>query len=286
MGNRRKFYRIQCETPICTKMSIVNVNGKEVTTGMGHICVKDIGPGGLKFLSGLDFPVTDKVVIKFIWEIGQEIGEFYGRIVRKEEYKSAIYKYGVQFVNDVAENEIIVRKFDELNNNGALKNYNFCSGGVTECLKMHKFKNNRRSFRRFKLSDKFIVRMDVLSNNSIEQITKKGYITISDISEGGIKFYSCLELLVTNNEQLQAKIYIDNKEIYIRGYVARREEIDEGTYVYGMKFDTSISHNKYICEFLKGVLEFSEAEEMYKRRYFFTKYNEKGLEDENHQWWV
>ena len=33
----RKFFRVECKTPICTQISIVKFNNKIVTTGTGNI---------------------------------------------------------------------------------------------------------------------------------------------------------------------------------------------------------------------------------------------------------
>lgn len=52
--NRRKYFRVECATPICSEVTIVRINNQAVNTGATKVCVEDIGPGGLKFISKLD----------------------------------------------------------------------------------------------------------------------------------------------------------------------------------------------------------------------------------------
>ena len=290
MDDGRKSYRIKYETPICTKISIVNVNGKAVITGTGHICVEDIGPGGLKFLSGLDFPVTENVIIQFGWEIEESVTEFYGCIVRKEHYKNGIYRYGVKFINDMSENEVIIKELNELIETGALSEHGLCNGNFDACLKRHKFKNNRRAYRRFKLNDEFMVKMDIFIGDDGKDNMYSEYVAINNISEGGMQFATTMELPEVNDKAFMLKIYLDDSEICIYGYITRREK-NADTYNYAIKFDNYYLDRKEIYGFIKDLLDFSVEKGIYKQKYFIIKYSQKiseyeKPEDENHEWWV
>ena len=92
--DNRKSFRIKCKEPICTRISIVKVNNKTVKTGTGNICLEDIGSGGLKFLSGLNMPVSDFMIIEFKLVIAEELTAFYGYIVRKVELVEGYLRYG------------------------------------------------------------------------------------------------------------------------------------------------------------------------------------------------
>jgi len=283
--NNRKFFRVQCKIPICTQMSIVKVDNREVNTGTGHICVEDIGAGGLKFLSGLNLPVSDMLVIEFKLEIAEELIAFYGYIVRKEDLEHDIHRYGVKFIKDAAENQQSVRILNELNKEGVLNSSSFCSGHVVECLKKHKFKNNRRSYKRYKFSDNFTAKMHVVTINNKAVSSQWEEILVNDISIGGIQFTSNLELPAIDDVVLEFKINISNREIDVKGSVVRREEIGEGKYRYGIKFHLSNSREKIISEILKSVLNFSLETGLYKRKYLAVKFNQRLPKSENLEWW-
>lgn len=131
----RQSLRVACKTPICTQISIVKVNNKIVTTRTGTICVEDISSHGLKFLYNLNLPVSDIIVIEFKLTIEEEITSFGGHIVRKEELNDGLYRYGVQFINYVAENEQFIIKLYNLNEKGKLKSSIFCP-----CNKLNRIK--------------------------------------------------------------------------------------------------------------------------------------------------
>ncbi|HEY8892550.1 MAG TPA: PilZ domain-containing protein [Clostridium sp.] len=130
----RKSVRIECKTPICTQISIVKFNNKIVTTGKGNICVENISSGGLKFLFSLNLPVSDVMVIEFKLIIEQVSTAFYGYIVRKEEIDRGIYRYGVQFINKAYGSEQFIKKLNDLNKEGILKNSELCTCEVVDCI--------------------------------------------------------------------------------------------------------------------------------------------------------
>ena len=138
--DKRKSFRVKCKEPICTRISIIKVNNKTVTTGTGNICLEDISSGGLKFLSGLNMPVSAGMIIEFKLLIAEELTAFHGYIVRKSELDNGVFRYGIKFINDVAENERPIRKLNELNQNGNINKTKFCYGNVLQCLKKYEGK--------------------------------------------------------------------------------------------------------------------------------------------------
>ncbi|SHF93999.1 PilZ domain-containing protein [Caldanaerobius fijiensis DSM 17918] len=83
--------------PLCAKMTIKYVYGKTVKTGYANVCVKDIGPGGLKFLSNLKLQVNPNIVLEFEVNILNTTLNVYGTVVRVEEVEPHIFGYGVEF---------------------------------------------------------------------------------------------------------------------------------------------------------------------------------------------
>lgn len=63
--------------------------------------IDNISAGGLKLLCGFDFPIKDKIVLEFSFDIYDESFCVKGEIIRKEEYRKSnhTYGYGVQFVD-------------------------------------------------------------------------------------------------------------------------------------------------------------------------------------------
>lgn len=63
--SKRRFFRVYVDVPICTEVSIVELDNREVKTSTSFICVKDIGIGGLRFSSKLKFPTGDSIIYQF-----------------------------------------------------------------------------------------------------------------------------------------------------------------------------------------------------------------------------
>ena len=103
--NKRKFFRVYPDKPICTKLSIISMSGNLIKTNTCNVCVKDIGIGGLQFLAKLDFPVGKNIVYKFKILILNECHYVEGNIVWKKEEESGNLCYGVNFIlndNDIS----------------------------------------------------------------------------------------------------------------------------------------------------------------------------------------
>ena len=70
--NRRKFFRVSLDIPMCSKLTILYVNGKEVSKGYTPICIEDIGAGGVRFKSRLDIPVNNTITLGIDFSIYEE----------------------------------------------------------------------------------------------------------------------------------------------------------------------------------------------------------------------
>ena len=205
MKNRgiRKYFRIECKTPICTQISIVKFNNKLVTTGKGNICVENISSGGLKFLYSLNLPVSDSMVIEFKLIIEEVTTAFYGCIVRKEEIESGIYRYGVQFVNKAGDDdEQFMSKLNELNEKGILENCALCSCDV-DCTRKYTVKVDRRIYIRYKFNNKFVAKMKVDGISNKSGISKWVTILIDNISQDGIQFITDIDGAIDEETMLE-----------------------------------------------------------------------------------
>ncbi|WP_051585888.1 PilZ domain-containing protein [Caldanaerobius polysaccharolyticus] len=151
MKNRRKYFRVKLHNPLCAKMTIKYVYGKAVKTGYANVCVNDIGPGGLKFLSNLKLQANPNIVLEFELNILNTTLKVYGTIVRIEEIEPDIFGYGVEFVfiEDTFRTKLI-SIFNELaiylKKNIKSPNGNFCKLGEAGCFKTKKQKNSDSTY--------------------------------------------------------------------------------------------------------------------------------------------
>jgi hypothetical protein len=284
----RKFFRIECKTPICTQISIVRINNKIVTTGTGNICVENISSGGLKFLFSLSLPVSNIIVIEFKLIIEEVSTTFYGNIVRKEQIDSGIYRYGVQFINKADdEHEQFICKINELNEGGILYNTELCSCDVVDCIRKYKGKYNKRICKRYKLNNHFVAKMKVnkISNKSV--ISQWFTILIDNISQEGIQVITDIDVDIDEDTVLEFKIFIADIKIYARGYAIWRAKADENKYKYGIKLHISDSQKEKIVEILEETVDFSPKNRLLIRECFILKLNYSKPSDHNDfEYWV
>ena len=94
--NRRKYFRIQFHQLLEADMTILNINGKSVNLGSTKVLIKDIGPGGLCFVSNLRLPYEKNVTLMFSTVLMEQEIKVYGHPVRIKESNN-INEYGVEF---------------------------------------------------------------------------------------------------------------------------------------------------------------------------------------------
>jgi len=283
----RKFFRIECKTSICTRISIVKFNNKVVTSGTGNICVENISSGGLKFLFSLNLPVSNTMVIEFNLTVEEDSTAFYGYIVRKEEVDKGIYRYGVQFVNKADEDhEKFIGKLSELNKEGILKNSALCTCGELDCSKKYTGKFNKRIFKRYKLNDNFIAKMrrDKISINP--DVSQWVTILIDNISQDGIQFITDIEVPIGQDARLEFKIVMADVKIFAIGYALWRVKTEENKYRYGVKLDIPDSKKEKIAHILDEVVDFSLENGLLTHECFKLKFSYSKSENHNFEWWV
>jgi hypothetical protein len=106
---RRRYFRLGLKTPLCAKMTLAMVNNKIINTGTSEVCIEDIGPGGLRFLSHLRIPSNPSITLGFQMNISHELLYVHGKIVREIEIQPGIYEYGVKFnVSESKRDQIIM----------------------------------------------------------------------------------------------------------------------------------------------------------------------------------
>lgn len=269
----RKYFRIECKTPICTQISIVKFNNKMVTTGTGNICVENISSGGLKFLFSLNLPVSDIMVIEFKLIIEEVSTAFYGYIVRKEEVGRGIYRYGVRFIDKADDSEQFISKLNELNKEGTLKNAELCSCDLVDCIREYTGKFNKRTYKRYKLNHNFVAKMKVDKISNKSGISKWVTILIDNISQDGIQFINDIEGVIDEDTMLEFSIVIADIKIYAKGYTLWREKVEENKYRYGVRLDISDLEKEKIVHILDQVVDFSLEKGLLTHECFRLKFN-------------
>lgn len=95
--NRRQYFRIELDHCIIAEMTISMFKGRRVSLGSTEVFVKNIGPGGLKFLVGVKLPVNSDIQLIFKTQIVNQLYVLHGFIVWYNELDNDIYEYGIQF---------------------------------------------------------------------------------------------------------------------------------------------------------------------------------------------
>ena len=112
--NKRQFFRVPLKVPLLTDMTIEQIENKRVNIGNTEIKIRDIGPGGLCFLSTLKLPVRNGVVFRFATEIFSKELQLMGNVVWQKEIEDHHYQYGVRFILNNKDREELVKVFNNL----------------------------------------------------------------------------------------------------------------------------------------------------------------------------
>lgn len=140
LKEQRRYFRVKLDAPLCADMKIIKKEGKNVQTAGTKVCVLDIGPGGLKFMSELWLPVDSQIVLEFSLCILKQDISLCGSIVHEEETQEGIFEYGVQFIINEQRRTQIARLLNDvsikLKKNIMLHDTGFCKKeNIVECLK-------------------------------------------------------------------------------------------------------------------------------------------------------
>lgn len=95
--NKRQYYRVKHDIPLCASMTLYSVKGNLVTTRSTYVCVQNISAGGLCFWADLTLPVSETAIYSFKVILMESPLILYGTIVRSSPIKDNIVEYGVQF---------------------------------------------------------------------------------------------------------------------------------------------------------------------------------------------
>lgn len=112
--DRRKYFRIKFTQPLEANLSILEIKGKKVNVGNTKVLIKNIGPGGLCFISNIRLPVDEQIILQFkTYLIGEEI-RVYGCTVWTGEMEDNLFEYGVKFTFDENKRTDLIRVLNQV----------------------------------------------------------------------------------------------------------------------------------------------------------------------------
>jgi diguanylate cyclase (GGDEF)-like protein/PAS domain S-box-containing protein len=112
--NRRQYFRIELKNCLLAEMTISMFKGRSVRLGSTEVFIRNIGPGGLRFLVGVKLPVNSDILLMFKTQMVNQMYVLYGFIVWYNELDNDIYEYGVQFQMKETEHEELVNALNLL----------------------------------------------------------------------------------------------------------------------------------------------------------------------------
>lgn len=107
--NRREYFRYAFPIPLCGEVSVAKVNNRTINSKKAHVCIRNMGGGGLLFESHLDFPCVPDLFLQFVFVLQEKEIEVQGILNRKEFLSTGIFQYGVTFQMGTQEQQELIR---------------------------------------------------------------------------------------------------------------------------------------------------------------------------------
>lgn len=114
VGDRRQYFRVKFIQPLEADLTILEIKGKKVNVGNTKVLVKNIGPGGLCFVSDINLPVDKDIILQFTTKLMEEEIRVYGYSVWSNEIDTNLYEYGIKFSLDENKLSDLVRLLNKV----------------------------------------------------------------------------------------------------------------------------------------------------------------------------
>lgn len=111
--NRRKYFRIELKDPLEGTMTVRYFNNKSVQIGSSPIIIENIGPGGLRFVTKIKFPLNKGLILKITTKVLNENLSFRGKNVWCKEIEDHLYQYGFEFSMDENNREHLLQLLNQ-----------------------------------------------------------------------------------------------------------------------------------------------------------------------------
>ncbi|CAG9623256.1 EAL domain-containing protein [Sutcliffiella rhizosphaerae] len=96
--DNRKYFRIELPYSIKGELTIKRMKDYEVNLGSTAIVIENIGPGGLRFCSRMQFPVQDELILSVSFQLLGITKTLECKVVWKSELEECYFQYGVEFI--------------------------------------------------------------------------------------------------------------------------------------------------------------------------------------------
>ncbi|ABR49387.1 diguanylate cyclase/phosphodiesterase with PAS/PAC and GAF sensor(s) [Alkaliphilus metalliredigens QYMF] len=139
---RRRYFRVNLPQLLEANMTILEIKGKKANVGNTKAVIKNIGPGGLCFISNIRLPIKRDIILQFETELlGKEV-KVYGCLVWTEEISESLNEYGIEFTFDENDRVALTGILNQIQVK-MKKNPGFCEGRFITRSAMSYFQSER-----------------------------------------------------------------------------------------------------------------------------------------------
>jgi len=111
---RRRFFRINLPLPLESVLEVLEIKGRKVNVGNTKVLIKNIGPGGLCFVSDIKFPVQNSIILQFTFQLLDEEIKVRGNIVWAGKTEDNLNQYGIEFTIDENERADLIKILNQV----------------------------------------------------------------------------------------------------------------------------------------------------------------------------
>ncbi|NLM42634.1 MAG: EAL domain-containing protein, partial [Clostridiales bacterium] len=111
---RRRFFRINLPLPLESVLEVLEIKGRKANVGNTKVLIKNIGPGGLCFVSDIKFPVQNSIILQFTFQLLDEEIKVRGNIVWAGKTEDNLNQYGIEFTIDENERADLIKILNQV----------------------------------------------------------------------------------------------------------------------------------------------------------------------------
>lgn len=138
--DRRKYFRVKFNQLLEADMTILKIKKEKVNVGNTKVLIKNIGPGGLCFVSNIKLPAEREFLLQFTTRLmGKEL-KVCGCPVWSEEMDDILHEYGIEFQIDENDRSNLIKELTQLQIR-MRNNILFSDGTFTPYSAFNYFKN-------------------------------------------------------------------------------------------------------------------------------------------------
>lgn len=107
VDERRNYFRLFFNRYVRADLAILQIKDKQMGVGNTKVLIQDIGPGGLCFISNIQFPIEQGFTLQFETSLLNKKIKVYGNPMHMKKFNNHLYQYGVKFsINEDERDEL------------------------------------------------------------------------------------------------------------------------------------------------------------------------------------